>query len=152
MLVVKGGAGLRLVVRTLSEVTVAVSAPQRLDVGLGRGLVGDGDLVLLDLATLGHAGAVDRDQRGLVALAGGRLEQGLQGPVLARREGLDGPFALDHQAHRDRLHAAGGEAAAHLAADERAQRVAHEAVHDAARLLGVDEAHVDVTRRRRRPR
>ena len=120
---------------------------QRLDVGPRRGLIGDGDLVGLDLASLGHAGPVDPDQGGLVALAGRCLEQGLQGPVLARREGLDGALALDHEAYGDRLHAAGREAAADLAADERAEGVAHDAVHDAARLLGVDEAHVDVARR-----
>ena len=55
-------------------------------------------------------------------------------------------FALHHEAHRHRLDASRGEPAADLARDERAERVAHEAVHDAARLLGVHEVHVDVAR------
>ena len=73
-------------------------------------------------------------------------ERGRERPVLARREGLDLALALDDQAHGDRLDAAGREAAAHLARDERAERVADQAVDDAARLLGVDEVDVDRAR------
>ena len=119
-------------------------AAQLLGVGLGRGFVGDDDLVTADLGAAGHRPAVHLDQggpKGLIPLA---PQRGLQGPVLARLEGLDLALALDDEAHGHGLHPPGRETAADLAGDERAQRVTHDAVHDAACLLGIDEAHVDV--------
>ncbi len=65
------------------------------------------------------------------------LELGLERPVLHRDERLDLPLALDHQPHRDRLHPAGGEAAAHLLPEQRADLVADQPVEDPARLLRV---------------
>ena len=70
----------------------------------------------------------------------------LQRPVLAGRERLDLPFALDHQPHRDGLDATGRQAGTDLPAQERAQGVADEPVDDPAGLLGVDEVGVDVPR------
>ena len=61
-------------------------------------------------------------------------------------------LALDDEPDRDRLHATGRQATLDLLAEERAQRVADEAVDDAARLLGVDEVHVDLARVARTPR
>src|SRR5439155_26632607 len=68
------------------------------------------------------------------------------GPVLPRDEGLDLSFALDDEAHGDRLDPSRGKAGAHLAPEERAERVPHEPVDDAAGLLRVDESAVDVAR------
>ena len=72
--------------------------------------------------------------------------QRLDRPVLAGREGVDLALALDDEPHGDGLHAAGGQAAADLAPEQRAERVADEAVDDPARLLGVDEVLVDAAR------
>ena len=68
-------------------------------------------------------------------------------PVLLGHERLDLLLALAHQAHRDRLHAAGGQAALHLVPQDRADLVADEAIEDAARLLRVGLVHVDLARR-----
>ena len=83
-------------------------------------------------------------------LAGGGREDGLDRPVLAGGERLDLALALDDEADRDRLDAAGRQAAADLARQQRAERVADEAVDDAPRLLRVDEVLVDVARVRER--
>ena len=80
----------------------------------------------------------------LLALAPRQL--GLERPVLDRDEGLDLALAIDDHAHGDGLHAPGGQAAPNLAAQEVADRVADQAVEDAARLLGVDAVHVDAAR------
>ncbi len=113
---------------------------------MGRGLVRDGHLTAAHLAASGNGRAVDADQAGREWFVASRAQAGLQRPVLTGCEGLDVALALHHQAHGDRLHAAGGEAAADLARDERAERVAHQAIHDAPRLLSVHETHVDVSR------
>ena len=55
-------------------------------------------------------------------------------------------LALDDEPRRDRLHAAGGEPLHHLPPEDRRDLVAVEAVEDAARLLRVDEALVDLAR------
>ena len=55
-------------------------------------------------------------------------------------------LALDDEADGDRLDATGRQAAADLARQQRAQRVADQAIDDAARLLRVDEVHVDLAR------
>jgi hypothetical protein len=89
---------------------------------------------------------VDAHEIGRELVTRGRSEQGLDRPVLAGDEGLDLPLTLDHQPDGDRLDAARGQAAAHLARDQRAERVAHQAVDDPARLLGVDQVAIDRTR------
>ena len=90
--------------------------------------------------------AVDAHELGGERLAGCGREDRLDRPVLARREAADLALALDDQADGDRLDAPGRQAALDLLAEERAQRVADQAVDDAARLLGVDEVHVDLAR------
>ena len=90
--------------------------------------------------------ALDAHELGLEALAGRGLEDRPDRPVLAGGEGVDLALALDDQADRHRLDAPGRQPAADLARQQRAERVADEAVDDAARLLGVDEVHVDVAR------
>ena len=83
--------------------------------------------------------AVDPDELGRERLAVGRGEERLDRPVLAGGEGADLALALDDEAHGDRLDAAGRQAAADLAREQRAERVADQAVDDPPRLLGVDE-------------
>ena len=67
-------------------------------------------------------------------------------PVLLRHERLDLALALADDAHRDRLHAAGGEPAAHLLPQERADLVADQPVEDAARLLRVVLVPIELER------
>ncbi len=70
----------------------------------------------------------------------------LQRPVLDGNELQDLFFAIDHHAHGDRLNAPSGQAAPNLPAQERADRVADQAIYDAPRLLGIDAIHVDAAR------
>ena len=85
-------------------------------------------------------------------LAGGRREERLDRPVLAGGERDDLALALDDEADRDGLDAAGRQAAADLARQERAERVADEPVDDPPGLLRVDEVHVDRRAGGRTPR
>jgi hypothetical protein len=64
-------------------------------------------------------------------------------PVFLRNERLDLALALDHEPHRDALHAAGAEALGDFAPQQRRNLVADDAVEDAAGLLGVHPALVD---------
>ena len=90
--------------------------------------------------------SVDADEIGAEGFAGGRLEDRLDRPVLPRGEGRDRSLALDDQADRDGLDPTGREAALDLLAQERAEGVADEPIHDPACLLGVDEVLVDIAR------
>ena len=74
------------------------------------------------------------------------IQQGGEAPVLLRLEGVDLALAVDDQADRDALHPTGRQAAPDLAADQRAQLVADQAVDHPARLLRVDEVQVDGAR------
>ncbi len=67
-------------------------------------------------------------------------------PVLAGGEGADLPLALDDETHGNRLDPPGRQARAHLARDERAQGVPHQAVDDPACLLRIHEIAVDLAR------
>ena len=93
------------------------------------------DLLAVDL---GEAG---QERRRLRA-----LEPRVDRPVLLRHEGPDLALALDDEAHGDRLHAAGREAAPHLLPEQRRQPVADQPVEHAARLLRVEEVLVEVAR------
>jgi hypothetical protein len=73
-------------------------------VPIGGGLVGQGEWL-----------AVDPDELGGERVAGGRREDRLDRPVLARGERLDLALALHDQTDRDRLHATGRQPAADLA-------------------------------------
>ena len=90
--------------------------------------------------------AVDAHELRRERVAGRRGQDRLDRPVLAGRERLDLALALDDEADRDRLDATGRQAAADLARQQRAERVADEPVDDAAGLLRVDEVLVDVAR------
>ena len=87
--------------------------------------------------------APDPDDVGREGLAALGLEGRVDGPVLARDEGLDLALPLDDEPDGDRLDAAGRQAAPDLAREQRAQRVADEPVDDPAGLLGVDEVRID---------
>ena len=73
-------------------------------------------------------------------------------PVLLGDERVDLALAIADQLQRDRLHAAGAQAAADLVPQQRADLVADQPVEDAARLLRVDHLLVDVRRVARAPR
>ncbi|MCY1518680.1 hypothetical protein D9M68_534030 [compost metagenome] len=74
----------------------------------------------------------------------GGAEVSVHFPVLFRHEGADLALALHHQLHRHRLHTAGGQAAGDLLPEQRRDHVAHHAVEEAARLLGVDAVDIEV--------
>jgi len=109
--------------------------------GLGGVAVGDGEL--LELLP------VQPDQLGREML--GRMRAvGLDRPVLARLERLDLLLALDDHAQRRALHAAGGQAALHLAPQHRGEVEADQVIQRAPRLLGVDQVVGDGARLRHR--
>ena len=64
-------------------------------------------------------------------------------PVLLGDEALDLAFAIDDQLQRNRLDAAGAQAAAHLVPEQRADLVADQPIEHASRLLRVDHLLVD---------
>jgi len=71
---------------------------------------------------------------------------GLDGPVLFGDEVLDFPLPFHDHADGDGLDPSGAEAAADFAPEERAQAVADQSVQDTARLLGVDQVHINPAR------
>ena len=144
--------------RTSVSCRASASASARRLVEVDHALAGGplGQLAVgSEVAAAGDPGVVDRVQLGrehpLVVLLAG-VEGGLEVPVRRDPEAHPLPLAVHDQPRGDRLHAAGGEARHHLAPQHRADLVAVEAVEDAARLLGLDEVHVDLARVRRRRR
>ena len=71
------------------------------------------------------------------------MELGDDAEVGRRTEGDDLAFALDDEPHGDALHAACGERRTHLLPEDGRELEADQTVEDAARLLGVDQIHVD---------
>ena len=90
--------------------------------------------VRAEVAALRDALAVDRDEPRAEGL---RVERRLDVPPLRCAERHPLALALDDEPRRDRLHAAGGEAARDLLPEDGRDLVAVEAVEDAARLLRV---------------
>ena len=122
--------------------------------GFGRRLVEEEDVLagrdlaggFVEVAAAGDAALADGEEKGLEAVGravGPLVEQGLEIPVLAGVEGAAGALALHQQAHGHALHAAGRELGRDLAPEQRGDRVAHQAIQDAPRLLGADQVHVD---------
>ena len=99
-----------------------------------------------EVAAGGHPAAVDRRQPGVepVSLALRLLQRRLDVPVGHRAEGDPLPLALDDQPGGDRLHATRGQPLPDLAPEHRGDLVAVQPVQDAAGLLGVDQALVEV--------
>ena len=115
------------------------------DAGMGvpkRGCVAIGGFRIADVQLL----PVDADELGGEALPCRRRQDRLERPVLAGDERGDLALPLDDEPHRDGLDAAGRQAAANLARQERAEGVADQTVDDAPRLLRVDEVLVDAPR------
>ena len=134
----KGAAGLRVAGFELDRGDGEVAGPDGGYGPGGGGLVGEVKLVELL--------AVEADETGLVDVAAGRGEKGLDGPVLAGAEGLDLHLAVDDEAEGDGLHAASGLRAGELAPEHGRQLEADEVVEGAAGEVGVDELHVDLAR------
>ncbi|MNG31969.1 hypothetical protein D3C84_1178730 [compost metagenome] len=65
-------------------------------------------------------------------------------PVLFRDERADFTFALDHQLHGNRLHTTSGQTTSDLGPQQRRNHVAHHAVEEATRLLGVDAVDIEL--------
>ncbi len=81
-------------------------------------------------------------EEALLGVAGG-VELGHHAEIGSRAEGDDLALALDDQSHGHRLHAARRERRAHLLPQHGRELEADQTVEDAARLLGVDQVHVD---------
>ena len=122
--------------------------------GLDRG---DGEAARLDHRPggVGIALVADRQPLDLVAVELGqpcgealavRLEGGADRPIFLRLEDLDLALAVDDQAQRDRLHAAGGFGARQLAPQDRRQGEADEIVERAPRPVGVDQILIEPAR------
>ena len=93
---------------------------------IGGFLVFDFDVFALVLEELGF------EERRLAS-----IEHGVNRPVFLRDEGADFLFALDDQAESDCLHTSGGKTAADFVPEKRGNFVAHDAVENAASLLGI---------------
>ena len=131
---------------------------QAVDQPLGPGPVEVDDLVAgrrlqlsvgTEVGAAGDPGAVEGVELGgehpLLVLAAG-VERALEVPVRREPERDPLPLPVDDQPGRDRLDAAGGQAGHDLLPEDRRDLVAVEPVEDPARLLGLDEVHVEVTR------
>ena len=130
-----GGAGLRRLLARPDLRDAAAGLAERRGVALG-GLAVAESRAAPSIRTSSAANVSPR----------GRREERLQRPVLAGGERADLPLALDDEPDGDRLDAAGRQARPDLAPQQRAERVADEAVDDPAGLLGVDEVRVDLAR------
>ena len=136
----RGGRALPLLLLDLRDAVVRTVQP--FDVGGGVGLGPEQDPLLvgrggeLALGHLGQAGG----ERGLGIL---RREADVDAPVFDRVERRDLTLALDDQPDCHRLHPPGGEARSNPFPQDRPDPVPDEPIQDTARLLGVDELHVD---------
>ena len=81
----------------------------------------------------------------LLRVSGG-VELGYDAEIGRRAEGDDLTLALHDQAHGDRLHATCRQRRTDLLPQHRRQFETDQPVEDAARLLGVDQVHVDRAR------
>ncbi len=162
-LLLEGGGAERRVRRAavglrLDRAHVVRRVPQAVDERLGAVTVEVDDLALggrlqqavgAEVGAAGDPGAVDGVQLGrehpLVVLAAG-VEGALEVPVGREPERHPLPLPVDHQPGGDGLDAAGREAGHDLLPEDRRDLVAVEAVQDPARLLGLDEVHVEVAR------
>ncbi len=151
-----GGAaidGRRDIRRGLGDIELL--APDLDELGADGAVLAEPGVLLLD----GRAGEFLAGLLG-VLLGRGREEVAPSGPQLGRLgfaereaavhfpafigdERLDLSLALDDETHRDRLDASGAEAPRDLLPQQGADLVAHDAVEDPPRLLGVDAVDID---------
>ena len=82
--------------------------------------------------------------RWIVLSGGSGVEGALEVPVGRDPEPHPVALPVDHEPGGDRLHAAGGQAGHDLLPQHRGDLVAVEAVQDPARLLGLDQVHVEL--------
>ena len=161
LLLERGGAERRVgraaVGLGLHRADVVRRVAERVDQALGGGAVevDPAALLLLEQAVVAEVGAardpdvVDRVQLAREhprVLGGPGVEGALEVPVGRDPERHPLALAVDDQPGRDGLHPAGGQAGHDLLPEDRADLVAVEAVEDAARLLGLDEVHVELAR------
>ena len=128
---------------------------QRLRVGAGRGLVqvedagldgfGAQPALLAEVRARRDRRPVDGGHAGTEGLTGAG-EGGVDRPVLGAHVGHAVALAVDDQARRHRLDAAGRQGGPDLAPQQGGDLVAVEAVEDAARLLRVHQVRVQVAR------
>ena len=107
------------------------------------GVAGGELAVVVEVPAAGDLGAVDGGEFGFEG-AGTGAELAGEVPVGGGLEGHPLAFAVHHHAGDDGLHAAGGEAAGHLAPQHRGDLIAVEPVQDAPGLLGVHQVLVDI--------
>ena len=91
-------------------------------------------------------GAEAVGQFGLEGASAGEREEGCDAEVGFGGEGVYFVLAVDDETHGHTLHAAGREGGFDFLPEHGRELETHEAVEDAARLLGVDEVDVDVAR------
>ena len=88
----------------------------------------------------------------IAVVAGGELtavrglHQRLDRPIFLRYECTDLILAIHDQTCCNALYTTGGQAALDLAPQERRELIAHDAVQNTARLLGVDQINVNIAR------
>ena len=90
----------------------------------------------LVVAVLVHLEAYGLTRRG--------LEIGVNLPVFFRHEGANFTFALHDKAHGDRLNTPGRQSPRNLGPQQGRHHIAHYAVQEAPRLLGVNAVHIEL--------
>ena len=133
LLVVNGGTGLRFFSLVTTDSTMNV-APSRFS------RMWSASSWFCHLSGL----ALDLGQPALrTAAARGLRASRCNRPILFRLERQNLAFALDDQAQRNGLHAAGGNSAADFVPQQRADLIAHQPIENAPRLLRVDDVLID---------
>ena len=102
----------------------------------GLSTVPDFGLLTVDLRQLDDEGVARGDKL---------PDSGPEHPVFFRVETLDLVLPFADQPQRDRLHAAGADTAPDLFPEQRADLETDQPVEHAARLLGVDALHVELS-------
>jgi hypothetical protein len=126
-----------------------VGEPCGVVVGKQRDVLAGEHTVLIEVLAAGDAGVAEACQRRAERAA---LRGELYGEVgVARRPKRETFFlAIDDEAYGDALHAAGAQAGLDFLPEDRRQRIAVEAIENAAALLGAYQVVVDVVRLRDR--
>ena len=75
-----------------------------------------------------------------------RFQLCLERPIFLRHKGTDFHLSIHNHARCNRLHTAGGQTALDLSPQKRRQLIAHDAIQNAACLLGIDQIQVNIAR------